>query len=434
MHNGMDEKAGLHTLNRKSYLKPTSTGEKLYVLKRRLKAFIYGIPFILCRIFPIQKNKIVLWTFEGTGGYGCSPRYIADELLRRKREGKNSYELYWILSDMSRELPEEIHKIHDTRWRRAYHMSTARYWIGNTRTFYGTRKRRGTKYIQTWHGSLSLKPIGLYRGEKLSYIAYLVSKADSKLIDIALSGSRYCTEMWRDGLIYDGRIETIGTPRCDVLIKQREEKRKQFRSEYGIPEEASIAIYAPTFRGGSQETKRSVGEGQITIDFGRMIDALEKRFGGSWYVFLRLHPQLSVFMQGMTVNRSDVSEGEHRYYELKERLIDVTKRPDMNEIMASTDAVVTDYSTCIFEGFLTGQPGFIYADDWDNYIADRGSLMYSEDEIPFPIARDNDELERNILKFDQDRYRRYSESFIQRMGLVEDGYASERVVKLIGNN
>lgn len=359
-----------------------------------------------------------MWTFEGSGGYGCSPRYIAEEILKSNSKGETKYEIFWLLQDMSKEFPAQIHKVKDTTWNRAFHMTTARFWIGNTRTFFGTKKRKGTTYIQTWHGSLSLKPIGKYRGDKLSEMAYIVSKADSDLIDYALSGSRYCTDMWPDGLIYDGKIEEIGSPRCDVLINQVEEKHEQLRREYNLPPDSKIVIYAPTFRGGSQGTKRAVDENLITIDFSRVIAALEKRFGGIWYVFLRLHPQLSVFLDGMSVK------------EKSDRLIDVTQRPDMNEIMAATDAIITDYSTCIFEGFLTGQPGFIYADDLEEYVKDRGSMMFALEEIPFPAAKNNDELSKCILAFDEKQYKEKSARFIQEHGIINDGMAASRAVKL----
>ncbi len=394
-------------------------GDSIYILKRKIKAFFYGLPFLFCRLFPIQKNKIVVWTFEGTGGYGCSPRYIAQELLKRNKEQGTKFEIYWLLTDLNKSFPSEIKKIKDTTWNRAYHMTTAAYWIGNSRTFYGTRKRKGTTYIQTWHGSLSLKPIGKYRGDSFSKMAYLVSKADSDLIDILTSGSKYCTDMWVDGLIFDRKIDETGTPRCDVLINNVEEKHRQFREEYGLPMDCKIAIYAPTFRGGSQGTVRAINENPITIDFDRVIKALEKRFGGTWYMFLRLHPQLSVFTEKMKVDGNS------------ERLIDVTQRPDMNEIMAATDAIITDYSTCIFEGFLTGQPGFIYADDLDDYIKERGKLMFGLDEIPFEVASDNDGLERNILEFDGQKYREKSELFIEQNGLFRDGQAAKRVADFI---
>ena len=390
--------------------------ESLYIIRRKAKAFLHSLAYYACRIFPIQPNKIVMWTFEGSGGYGCSPRYIAEELLKRNSD----FEIVWLVEDMEKQFPPQIKKVKSTLWARAYHLSTARFWIANTRTFYGTRKRKGTTYIQTWHGSVSLKPIGKYRGNQFSKIAYIVSKADSDLADYALSGSRYCTDMWPDGLIIDKKkILTIGSPRCDVLINEVEKKHRQIRKEYGLPDDVKILIYAPTFRGGSQNTVRSVHATEATIDFDRLIAALEKRFGGTWYIFLRLHPQLTAQMKEMPISKQNT------------RLIDVSQRPDMNEIMAATDAIITDYSTAIFEGYLTGQPGFIYADDIDEYVADRGALMFSLDEIPFSVARNNDELVENVLGFDAEKYEKRRKAFITSVGSAEDGKARERVVELV---
>lgn len=390
--------------------------EEQYINVRKRKAFRESLAYYICHIFPIKKNKIVMWTFEGAGGYACSPKYIAEEILKRNWMGKSDYKIYWIVKDTSKEFPPEIIKVKDSLWARAFHLSTARYWIGNTRTYWGTVKRKKTTYIQTWHGSLSLKPIGKCRGDKFSRIAYLVSKADSDLMDYAISGSKWCTDMWPDGLIYDGQIETLGNPRCDVLFNSVKEKHTQFRQEYGLPENAKILLYAPTFRGGSQNTNRSVDLEQITLDFENVIHALENKFGGIWYVFMRIHPQLAATIKELPLK------------DKSSRLIDVSQRPDMAEIMAATDAIITDYSTVIFEGFLTGQPGFIYADDLEAYVADRGKLMFELKDIPFPVARNNQKLIQNIVDFDLNTYREKSKAFIEANGIVDDGMATIRVV------
>lgn len=395
--------------------------ESLYIFGRKMRAFFSSIPFYICRIFPIDSNKIVMWTFEGMGGYGCSPKYIAEELLNRKMQGKNNLEIFWLLEDMDKEFPPEINKVKSTLWTRAYHLSTARFWISNTRTFYGTKKRKGTIYFQTWHGTVALKPIGKYRGKNLSKMAYIVSAYDSKMIDYLLAGSRWCVEMWPDGLIYDGKILKTGTPRCDVFFSGIKEKHMQFRKEYGLPADAKILLYAPTFRGGNQGIVRNVENGIISLDFRRLLEILEERFGGEWYIFLKLHPQLAAKMERMPV----AEESDH--------LIDVSKRPDMSEIMAACDAIITDYSTVIFEGFLTGIPGFLYIDDLEEYVADRGSLMLDMSEIPFPVAYNNDELMENIRSFSSDTYKRATAEFINRVGIFEDGHASRRIAGIIEN-
>lgn len=400
-------------------MQKSSLSENIYIAIRKIKAFTYSLAFYACWIFPIDKHKIVMWTFEGGGGYGCSPKYVAEEILKRNKENKTNYKIIWLLKDLNKSFPDEIVKVRSTIWKRAYHMATAGIWISNTRTFYGTKKRKKQCYIQTWHATMCIKPIGRYRGKLFPRIAEVISMYDSKLTNYVLSGSEWCDKMYRDGLIYGGEIVRTGTPRCDVLFNQKDEKHHQLRQEYNIPIDAKILLYAPTFRGGSQNKKRSVNREKVTVDLERLIEALEQRFCSKWYIFLRLHPQLAADMEEMITGQ----EGE--------RLIDVSQRPDMNEIIAGSDAFLTDYSSAVFEAAMAGLPGFIYADDLREYIAERGDLMFNIEDLPFPAALDNDGLINNILQFDDEKYQRRTREFFDRVGNREDGYASEKVVDLI---
>ncbi len=395
-------------------------GLTFYITRRKMKAALEGLVYRVCQLFPINQKKVVMWTFEGGGGYGCSPKYVAEEILKRNREGRTEYTIYWIIKDTEKEMPEEIKKVRDTLWNRAYHLSTAGTWVGNTRTFYGTKKRKKQRYIQTWHATICIKPIGKYRGKRFPKMAYLVSQYDSNMIDYVLSGSRWCTQMYREGLLYKGKIIETGTPRCDVLFNEREKKRKQIREENGIPQEGKLLVYAPTFRGGSQGGKRRVSKEEATVDFDGLIEAMEKRFGGEWYVLLRLHPQLAAKMENQRVEKRSGS-----------RLIDVSQRADMNEILAGADAFLTDYSSAIFEAAILEMPSFIYADDLEEYIEDRGELFFEIEKLPFKAASDNRGLVKNILEFDEREYKRKLEEFKKATGVMEDGHASERVVDLI---
>ena len=38
--------------------------EEIYIIKRRIKAFFHSLVYYACHIFPVQKNKIVMWTFK----------------------------------------------------------------------------------------------------------------------------------------------------------------------------------------------------------------------------------------------------------------------------------------------------------------------------------------------------------------------------------
>lgn len=389
--------------------------EDCYIKKRKRKAAINRLCYKLFCVFRVKNHRITVCTFEGKGGFGCNPKYIVEELHKRNKD----YEIIWLVDDMNKLFPDYIKKVRNTWWNRLYWLTTSRIWIDNYRKPYGTGKRKGQYYINTWHGTLCIKPIGEYRGDRLPRIAHLVSKDDSKNIDYVLSGSKWCDEHYPKGLIYNGKIIRTGSPRCDILIRRDDNLKEKLRRDYSIPKDAKLLMYAPTFRGGSQNTDRSVATGEMQIDFEQLIESLEKRFSGTWYVFLRLHPQLAAKNEYCKTKKAS------------ERLIDVTQHPDMNCLMAGIDAFITDYSSAIFEACLMKIPCFIYADDLEEYREDRGELFFDMYELPFPVAVDNAELIQNVSGFDSEKYLDELDRFIKTEGIEEDGYASKRVADLL---
>ena len=78
-------------------------------------------------------------------------------------------------------------------------------------------------------------------------------------------------------------------------------------------------------------------------------------------------------------------------------------------------------------------PVFLYVDDLDDYVADRGKLTWNMDEIPFLMSKNNDELENNIKIFNQERYLDKLEKIFNKMKLLEDGKAAQRVADIVDN-
>ena len=241
--------------------------EDRYIRKRKIKAFFTYFFYGLLRIFPIKENKLVFTTFEGDGGYCCNPRYIADELLKRKKD----YEIIWLVNNMKKDFPEGIRKVKNTYLNRAYHLVTAKVWVDNSRKAFGTAKRRKQLYIQTWHAALEFKPVGMFRGKLFPKIAHIVSAYDSSLADYVTSNSDWCTRLYPKMLLYHGNIIKTGSPRCDILINKRKEIYESVRDRYGIPKGAKVVMFAPTFRGGSQKGNRQVFVEEPTLDFPSMI-------------------------------------------------------------------------------------------------------------------------------------------------------------------
>ncbi len=394
--------------------------EKKYIVKRKAKAAIQSIPFYLFRIFPIKRNKIVFTTIEGTTGFTCNPKYIAKELIRREQNGAD-YALVWLVDDVTKKFPPGIKVVKNTLFNRAYQLTTAKIWIDNSRKQLEVRKRRGTTYIQTWHANLGFKPTGFDRGKSFSEIARLVTQHDSDMIDYVLSDSEWYEKQAPSGFLYHGPMVRFGSPRCDILVDKKSGSNGDYyvsvRRKYGLPADAKILIYIPTFRGGSQGTERKIDKEDHFPDFQRLRTALEKRFGGKWVIFLRLHPQL-------TARR--IASGIH-----EEGIYDVSLVDDLYEILAGCDAAMSDYSSAAFDAAIGHMPVFLYADDLEEYQEERGKLLWDLRRLPFPLAINDAELEKNILGFNEQKYIREWNEFADKIKLTEDGYASSRTADLI---
>lgn len=391
------------------------SNEEWYIKKRMLGAKGLSFLFFIFRLFPIKKNKIVCSTFEGDGGFCCNPKFIIEELHKQNIK----CDIVWLVKDKSKEFPNYIKAEKYTIWKIAYHLSTAQIWIDNYRKPLGTLKRKGQIYIQTWHASLGFKPVGLFRGDSFPRIARIVSEWDSNLIDYVLSNSDYCDKIYPQKLLYKGPTLRTGSPRVDCLINNREELYSLLRIKCKLKKDDKIILFAPTFRGGNQKDKKQVISKEVSLDFNILLNSLNRKFGGDWFVMLKLHPQLSAKIESMPIK------------ECSTRIFDVSQWDDISTIMAGCDMVITDYSSCAFDAAFANIPVLLYADDIQEYTQDRGKLMWNLDELPFAIAETTEELIYNINCFNIKDYKERVKIFMSKNGINEDGCAARRVVDYI---
>ena len=416
------------------HIAATDPKEMKYIRKRKRQAFRESLCFYACRIFPVRRNLISVCTFEGKGGFGCNPKPLVEELHRQNPK----LQFVWFVNDMTKAFPDYIRKVPNTLWSRAYWLSRSKVWIDNYRKPYGTKKRKGQYYLNVNHYTIGIKCTGLWRGEGFSPMAYLVSKNDSDMIDDLVIDSKWCEEISSKGLVYEGTYQKTGAPRCDVLYGDRSDAKSRFRKKHHIPEDAKVVLFAPTFREGAKDGKRFVFSEIWTIDFQRLLDNLQKKFGGTWYLCVRVHPQLAPTFQ------------EYKNPEIQDRIIAESQADDMYEILAGMDAYISDYSSACFEAGFAHIPVFLYADDIQKYAKDRGALMWNiatdprecignnkvmtpnfDVELPFSLASDNEELEKDIMEFDKAKYDKVLNEFHEKVGLVFNGRASENLANKI---
>ena len=381
---------------------------KPYTAKQKLKHTAIRFLMTAMRVFPVNRNKIVITNYYGKG-YGDNGKAIAESL----RKLDPALDIVWGVNDDYRaSIPETVRPVRYNSIRFLWELSTAGAWVDNCRKNPGITKRRQQFYVQTWHGATPLKRIEGDVEAHLDEFYVAGAKNDSKMADLMLSGCRFFTEICRRAFWYDGEILECGSPRLDTLFHTDPDKQRQVKAALGIPEGKKVALYAPTFR----------ADGQLKcydMDFCAVLDTLEKKTGEKWVFAIRLHPNVA--------HKAD-------FITYSDALLNATDYPDLYELLPCADLVISDYSSIMFEAGLIHKPVMLFANDIDEYTADRNFYL-DITKLPFPLSQNNEELLSCLESFDEARYLQALKAFNADMGYSENGTAAdtaaERILKEI---
>ena len=374
---------------------------KFVVLEYPEKIVFYFFENIF-KFFPLQ-NKIVFDNFIGRG-YGDDPKYIASYLLK-----SNSHiRCYWVIKSFNTKLPERIVPIKYKSIRYLYHMCTAKVWIDNVKNCYKPSKRRGQFYIQTWHASVSLKAVE----EKVSTLLPIYvkeSKMDSSKIDLMYANNNLQYNIYKNCFWYKGKVLKCDVPREVPILDKNNDFKKKVKSLYGIADECLIVMYAPTFR-------KNCNIDIYKWDYERILKTLEKKFNNKFVLLLRLHPAIVRFASN---------------FDYSDKVINASEYPDMQELLGSTDVLINDYSSSMFDFCLTNNPVFLYVPDIYSYKKQDRTLEIEIEQLPFSTALSIENLESNILNFDKISYLNKLHKFKESIGFKDEGCGDKIISDII---
>ena len=359
----------------------------------------------LCKLTPIKKNRIVFSSFNG-GGYSDSPKAIC-EVLRQSGE---DLELLWICKDekAAASLPEGVKPVPYHGMKKLRALASSKIWVDNCRK-YESLKRKKQIYMQTWHG-FALKKIEQDVEAHLEPEYIAACKKDSAQIDVIVSGSGFMTKLYREKFWYHGAVLNTGTPRNDVFYQDHANMHERVCKALGLPADRKLALYAPTFRGDKNTDA-------YRLDAEMVRRKAAENFKGDWTVLIRLHPNVA----HQSGNLFDY-DGDH--------VVDATAYPDMAELLCAANLLISDYSSTMFDYALTGKPIVQFATDIEEYTKDR-DFYFALDQLPFPLARSNEELEKILTDLQPLQNSPAWAEFARENEFCEDGQASVRCAALI---
>ena len=332
---------------------------------------------LLFYLVPIKKNKITFCNFAGKG-YGCNPKYLAEEFLK---DGK--YELVWFVSNTNdSSIPEGIKKVKYGSLAHFYHLITAKLWVDNIRNNpKPIFKRKKQLYVQTWHGGIAVKGIEKDVENLLSAKYVKKAKTDGKLADFIISGSGYQTKIIERSFWFNGTVLKLGRPRDDGLFIKDEQALNNLKESLKIKGK-KVILYAPTFRVNKNFYK------ELSFDSEKLVEAFNKRFGGEHVLALRLHP----------------NDSTPENIALFKNVVNFAKIPDSHMALHLSDYLISDYSSMIFDYTRLGNKAFIYAADYEEYLKKERNLYFSLKESGVPFAEDFEELINLVNNFDLKKY------------------------------
>lgn len=376
-----------------------NTRDVVFYLVRRFRIDLISVCY---RKYPLE-DKIVFANFNGRG-FGCNPKYIAEELLRQNVP----YDMVWLVNDLEEAVPNGIRKVSFCGKESYYELATARVIINNVKGDLNFRRRKGQYYIQTWHAGYGFKLVEKDAIKKLPPDYIIESRINSMDTDLILSGSKLQSDEYRSSFWCTCEILERGLPRNDPYFTKSPEEIGQLKCSLGLRDDTKVILYAPTFRTG-EDTLETYG-----LDLEKTVSAFQTHWGGDWVLLFRHHPNLAFTL--------DV-DGQGK-------ILDVSEYPDMQELVLACDVLISDYSTSVFDAAFLNKTIFIFTSDLEEYKQLRG-LKPTFHQMPYPHANTNEELEHCIANFDQIAYQKAAQAFGEVYHSFEDGHASEAVVERI---
>jgi CDP-ribitol ribitolphosphotransferase len=260
---------------------------------------------------------------------------------------------------------------------------------------------RRTTVVQVWHAAGALKRFGRDTQTPLTepertflhrYYDWVVASGEPSRLPWSRA---FATPI--------ERVLALGTPRTDLFFDEAALAAARDRLVEAYPALAGrrVVTYAPTFRGRGRAKRPGA-----TLDAA----ALRAALPADDALVLKTHPNL---------DRSLVSPAG----------FDVVVEPtsEINDLLAATDILITDYSSSIFEYALLGRPIVLLVGDLDGYEEDPGLYLDYRTEMIGAMAGDTAGVIAAITggAFDLAPYR----AFVARHLGGSDGRASARFVE-----
>jgi len=367
--------------------------------------FFHRVLFIIFRLFPLQEQTVFVASFpENT-------EYVANELARRNKEP------IIVLCTCA---PWKINlakgdniKIDSLSMRNPFIWLKGMYALATSRTIFVDNYfgfvaakpfRSGVRCIQLWHAAGAIKRFGLEDQSNSTRSA----KAHARFKKVYQSFTHIVCGSDKMAQIFEASFGTseskmlhTGVPRTDFFFdnEKLEASKLKVRNELNLPDK-KILLYAPTYR------DEQLHVSKIALD----LEQLERELSNTYILLLKLHPAVKVELDKLN---------EHF-------VMNVSNYPDINELLAAADILISDYSSIPFEFALLQKPMIFHAYDLQAYEQSRGFWEDYKNLVPGPVVDNTDGIITAIqtAQFDMNQVLKFSKSW----NTYSNGQSSKKLI------
>lgn len=350
-----------------------------------------------CNKKAIVKKQALFESFQGAT-MSDSPFYMMLELSK-----DSSFNIYYavkneIFQECKKRLDElhlniQLVKVYSKEYQHA--LATSEFLVNNVSFPPYVIRRRGQKYINTWHGT-PLKTLGKKMKDGIQDMSNMQRNFLQSTMLLYPNSYTY-QHMSEDYLLLSLYTEDIlisGYPRNAIF--KNENSAKKVKSRFHLTNIEQIA-YMPTWRGSTSaalELKKQLDEVRS------ILKSIDETLSEKQKCFVNLHSLIQ--------DKIDYSVYQH--------IQPFPKNIDTYQFLNSCDCLITDYSSVFFDYSITKKPIALYVYDLETYNTQRGMYLDLE-ELPFTILKTEEELKAYLIQnkniFQTDDKENYEKMFIQ---------------------
>ncbi len=386
----------------------------LFLLKRRNSIIIR-----FSRFFSLKDNWIV---FESNPDLSDNSYALYSFLCQNGYQ--NKYKIYWLIRDKKKINSNKLNSINylleSKSIKKLFILQLAKYIIYDHTNIISIFKRKGQISVYLCHGTPIKGPKNDVKIGEYTRPDYIIGT--SKL------ACNWTCDFWSApqniGL-------PLGYPRNDYFFNLNHDIKEKIARHFHFDKFSKVILWMPTFR---QSCDSFLSEDYLNNETGLpLINSLEELIALNEYLkehilllMLKLHPL-----------QANLPAFDNQYSNLL-----IVRNKDLDnldvqlyEFVATSDALITDYSSISVDYLLLNRPIIFTTPDYEQYKSSRGFIVDDVmDYLPGPHVNTIEELRHAIknIALNVDYYQKERIDATNLFHKFQDGNSSKRITETLG--